>query len=78
MHKTVIAQVADLLTEESRKHGDIELSQAAIATLLGVSRQSVNEALGAIRRTGAIATAYRKIEVVDADALVRIAAEPKP
>lgn len=78
MQKTVIAQVADLLTEESRKHGEIELSQAAIATLLGVSRQSVNEALGALRRTGAIATAYRKIEVVDADALIRIAAEQKP
>jgi CRP-like cAMP-binding protein len=75
MHKTVIAQVADLLVEESlRNNGEIELSQAVIATLLGASRQTVNEALGALREMGAIETGYRKIHVTDVDALTRVAA----
>lgn len=74
MHKTVLAQVADLLAEESgRSGGDIELSQAAIATLLGASRQSVNEAMGTLRDLGAIATAYRRITVVDVDLLRKVA-----
>lgn len=75
MHKTVLAQVADLLFEEStRNSSDIELSQAAIATLLGASRQTVNEALGSLREIGAVETGYRKIRVVDADALSEVAA----
>jgi CRP-like cAMP-binding protein len=75
MHKTVIAQVADLLVEESlRNNGEIELSQAVIATLLGASRQTVNEALGALREMGSIETGYRKIHVTDVDALTRVAA----
>ncbi len=75
MHKTVIAQVADLLVEESlRNSGEIELSQAVIATLLGASRQTVNEAVGALREMGAIETGYRKIQVIDVDALARVAA----
>lgn len=74
MHKTVLAQVADLLVEESAKgNGDIELSQAAIATLLGSSRQTVNEAIGTLRDLGAVETAYRQIKVVDADLLSKVA-----
>jgi len=74
MHKTVIAQVADLLVEESsRNDGKIELSQAAIASLLGASRQTVNEAVGALREMGAVETGYRKIQVRDVEALIRAA-----
>lgn len=75
MHKTVLAQVADLLVEESAKSSaDLELSQAAIATLLGSSRQTVNEAIGTLRDMGAVKTAYRTISVIDAEKLNDVAA----
>lgn len=74
MHKTVLGQVADLLIEESTKNGhDIELSQAAIATLLGASRQTVNEAVAHLRDAGAIKTGYRKITVIDPRILGEVA-----
>lgn len=74
MHKTVLSQVADLLVEESAKgNAEIELSQAAIATLLGSSRQTVNEAIGTLRDIGAIETGYRMITVVDPDRLAEVA-----
>jgi CRP/FNR family transcriptional regulator, cAMP and macrophage regulator len=79
MHKTVLAQVADLLIEESAKGSpDIELSQAAIATLLGSSRQTVNEAIGTLREMGAIETGYRMIRVLDEPALGDVAAGKRP
>jgi CRP-like cAMP-binding protein len=75
MHMTVIAQVADLLVEESTKgKKEIELSQAAIATLLGSSRQTVNEAIGELRDIGAIETGYRAITVLDPKKLADVAA----
>lgn len=75
MHKTVLAQVADLLLEESTHNsGSIELSQAAIGTLLGASRQTVNESLGTLRELGAVETGYRNITVLDPDTLTRVAA----
>lgn len=73
MHKTVLAQVADLLLEEAADGKQIQLSQAAIAMLLGASRQSVNEALGALRRSVVIETGYRSIVVIDVEALTRTA-----
>jgi CRP/FNR family cyclic AMP-dependent transcriptional regulator len=74
MHMTVLAQVADLLVEEATKGRDIELSQAAIATLLGSSRQTVNEAIGKLREMGAIETRYRGITVIDPELLAEVAA----
>ena len=71
MNRTVIEQVAGLLDDEADSYGDVLLSQAAIAELLGVSRQSVNEALAVLRKDGAIETGYRRITVVDADRLAR-------
>ena len=56
MHKTVKAQVADLLDAEADDHGEVHLSQSAMATLLGASRQSVNEALSELRGMEAIET----------------------
>ena len=73
MHKTVVAQVADLLVEEACDKKEIQLSQAAIGTLLGASRQTVNEALSSLRRINAIETGYRVIRVTDTDALTRVA-----
>ena len=72
MHKTVLGQVADLLGEEADTRGDVHLSQTTIATLLGVSRQSVNEALGRLREQGAVETGYRHIRVLDPQRLHRI------
>lgn len=69
MHKTVRAQVADLLVEESRPNSEVRLSQATIAALLGVSRQSVNEALGKLRDDGVIETGYRRVAILDESAL---------
>jgi CRP-like cAMP-binding protein len=73
MHKTVLGQVADLLTEEVDEDGAVYLSQTTISTLLGVSRQSVNEALGRLREQGAVETGYRRITVVDPDRVAAIA-----
>ncbi len=73
MHKTVLAQVADLLLEESERRDHVNLSQATIAALLGVSRQSVNEALGKLRERGSVETGYRSIRIVDTAALREIA-----
>ena len=75
MHKTVLAQVADLLTEEASASETVHLTQSAIATLLGVSRQSVNEALGELRSRGIIATGYGEIAIHDVDALRSIASD---
>lgn len=75
MHKTVVAQVADLLVEEADEKGEVHLSQAAIATLLGASRQTVNEALSALRDNNAIDTAYRMIRVTDLTTLTLVAEE---
>jgi CRP/FNR family transcriptional regulator len=72
MHKTVLGQVADLLGEEADTRGEVHLSQTTIATLLGVSRQSVNEALGRLREQGAVETGYRHIRVLDSAKLERI------
>ncbi len=65
MHRTVREQVAEMLQEEVDPYGEIQLSQATLAMLLGASRQSVNEALSELRRQGAIETGYRVIRVVD-------------
>lgn len=72
MHKSVMAQVADLIAEEARRRGpQVGLSQAALAALLGVSRQSVNRALRQLSERGAVATGYRKISVLDETELLR-------
>jgi CRP-like cAMP-binding protein len=74
MNRTVLEQVADLLQEEQDRFGEVKLSQATIAELLGASRQSVNEALGKLRTAGAIDTGYRRITVMNGDALIGAAA----
>lgn len=73
MHKAVLAQVADVLVEESQRQPDVNLSQATLALLLGVSRQSVNEALGRLRDQKVVETGYRSIKVLDPDRLKEIA-----
>jgi DNA-binding FadR family transcriptional regulator len=71
MNRTVLEQVAGLLLDEQDSYGEVLLSQAAIAELLGASRQSVNEALAQMRRDESIETGYRRITVVDEEGLTR-------
>jgi len=72
MHRTVREQVSELLLDEADKRGEVHLSQASIADLLGASRQTVNEALGELRDAGTISTGYRMIRVEDKLGLDRI------
>lgn len=71
MNRTVLEQVAGLLVDEQDAFGEVQLSQAAIAELLGASRQSVNEALAELRKDGAIETGYRRITIVAEEQLAR-------
>jgi CRP-like cAMP-binding protein len=73
MNRTVVEQVAGILVDERNSYGEVTLSQASIAELLGASRQSVNEALAQLRSSGAIETGYRRITVVDEAVLLAIA-----
>jgi CRP-like cAMP-binding protein len=72
MNRTVVEQVAGILVDEQDVYGEVALSQASIAELLGASRQSVNEALSQLRSMGAIETGYRRIAVMDESALLRV------
>lgn len=73
MHKSVLAQVSDVMLEETMRQPDVNLSQSTLGHLLGVSRQSVNEALGRLRDQGVVETGYRHIKVLDPDRLQEIA-----
>jgi CRP-like cAMP-binding protein len=72
MNRTVLEQVADLLLDEQDRFGEVKLSQATIAELLGASRQSVNEALGRLKDLGSIDTGYRRISVLDSGGLLAV------
>lgn len=65
MHRTVVQQVVGLLLDEADDHGEVHLAQQGIARLLGVSRQSVNEAIGELKERGVVETGYRLIHLVD-------------
>lgn len=75
MHKTVLAQVADLILDEGANRDEVQLSQASVATLLGVTRQTVNEAMGRLRALGAVDTGYRRITIRDREVLAAAAEE---
>ncbi len=75
MRKTVLAQVADLILEETTDADTVELSQAAIATLLAASRQTVNESIARLKQLGAVETGYRRIDVIDRATVAEFAAE---
>ncbi len=73
MHRTVREQVAEMLLDEADGFGEVHLSQTSLATLLGASRQSINEALSDLRKEGLVETAYRMVRVLDMDTLAVIA-----
>ena len=72
MNRTVLEQVADLLLSEVDGRGEVRLSQRAIAEIVGASRQSVNEAVGFLKRAGVLETAYGSIVVNDPAAIRHI------
>lgn len=64
------SQVATLLLDETGgDRGVIHLPQVTLAELLAATRPSVNGALKQLEREGAVRLGYRRIEVVDPDAL---------
>jgi CRP/FNR family transcriptional regulator/CRP/FNR family cyclic AMP-dependent transcriptional regulator len=71
-------RLARKLLELARDHGrvgpdgvriDLTLTQSDLASLIGATRESVNEALGSFRRRGLILTHAGHITIVDPDAL---------
>jgi CRP-like cAMP-binding protein len=73
MQRTIPQQVGDLLLDEADRNGEVHLAQGTIATLLGASRQSVNEALAEMKAGGAIETGYRLIRIIDRDTVATTA-----
>jgi len=73
MRRTVKEQVAEMVLDEADRYGDLHLSQASLAGLLGASRQSVNQALSELRDEGAVVTGYRVISRADEAALATAA-----
>ena len=73
MHRTVKEQVAEMLLDDADQRGEVHISQGTLATLLGSSRQTVNEALADLKEAGAAETGYRLIRVLDREALAAVA-----
>ena len=69
MHRTVKEQVAEMLLDDADERGEVHISQGTMATLLGASRQTVNEALAELKESGAAETGYRLIRVLDSEVL---------
>ena len=74
LHRAVIEQVAGLLIDEASDRGEVHLSQADIAGLIGASRQAVNESISQLRSIGAVETGYRVVRVIDHALLAAAAA----
>ncbi|WP_418122818.1 Crp/Fnr family transcriptional regulator [Variovorax sp. 160MFSha2.1] len=61
-------------TAEDAEGPLVRLSQNDLAAMLGLSRQTINKELGRLVEEGAIDMRYKRIRIVDADRLARIAA----
>ncbi|WP_181808379.1 Crp/Fnr family transcriptional regulator [Streptomyces shenzhenensis] len=61
-----------------RNEARLPLSQPEMATLVGAAESSVHKALRALRESGAVATGYRRITILDLDHLARIAVAAGP
>ena len=66
-------QVARVLLEETAGGADtVPLTQGTIAQLLGAARPSVNKVLGEMADAGLVELGYRRIQVLNADALMKL------
>jgi len=63
-----------LYGDDSRVFTDV--SQADLAIMCGLSRQTLNKVLKSFQDAGIIATAYRRLEILDVEALQAIAFRP--
>lgn len=68
------AQGQGQATEEGDAGPLLRLSQNDLAAMLGLSRQTINKELGRLVEEGAIDMRYKRIRIVDAERLARIAA----
>ncbi len=68
------AQVAALLVQESCRGDVIELTHRDIAAMLGAQRSSVTRAIDELADTGAVATGYGNVRVLDHERLQSFAA----
>lgn len=75
LHKTARGRLAELLLEAVDQNGTVSLSQLSMATLLGTTRQTVNETLGDFVAEGAVETGYRVVRVIDARKLAAAASQ---
>ena len=63
------SQLASLLLREAGSTGDVSITHAHLADLLGVQRSSVQRVLKSMESAKSIRLSYRRIEVVDRPAL---------
>lgn len=66
-------QLLVLCTQTADGQFSVRLSQSEIASLLAVSRQSLNKSLGDFEERGLLRRSYRRIELIDVDGISVIA-----
>jgi CRP/FNR family cyclic AMP-dependent transcriptional regulator len=68
-----LALMIDGYGDHTHQHRSVELSQEQLATMINVSRQTVNQLLKELEALGMVKLAYGEIEIVDVAALQRLA-----
>ena len=74
-----LAALVQLQREDRTEHGHVALdvTQADLSRMIGVSRQTLNRLLGQLQERGLIELGFRKITVPDPRRLGEVAAEPE-
>lgn len=72
------SQLASLLLREANSTGEVRMTHAHLADLLGVQRSSVQRVLKSMETTELIELSYRRIEVTDRSALEALLDERTP
>jgi CRP/FNR family cyclic AMP-dependent transcriptional regulator len=75
MAKTARQQVAGALFEASEAGARVALSQAEMAAMLGIGRQTINRVLGELMDEGLVRTGYGFVEILDRAGLSRLFAD---
>lgn len=70
----ILHHLAVTYRRPGRNEAQLPLSQPEMATLVGAAESSIHKALRELRESGAIATGYRRITILDLDRLARVAA----
>lgn len=78
--RSLLSQVATVLLEHRVRAPDggwvVLMAQETVAELLGARRQSVSRVLAQLRDEGALASAYRRVQLLDLERLAQVAGEP--